>query len=453
MLIDPTLYSWQPNAPESYTTETAGSISFGDDGRRVYMIEVSGMSSGTLDVYADTEKTELIGSVTFPDILIEPTAPVCVDSLVMDGDGLAEGVSITLYSEIGYLKAGFEEYLNTTEGMTCIRNTPNDDGTDTVKGLDGFMFNGVEAENLYVSGNEWIGFGTSSEQLQVCRRDGKVYYIYRQVGTLADGTEFLKLRWEGYTQYNSTSESLRLIFEIFLFGNNDMFLNVVKTPTNSSYYGSSNLICNGQTTALRICDGSGGGQMICFRAQDNQGKSWEITYGEYTPMDVFSNKYLIRSGGVYYTVTDDALEQVDVASPTAACFYRYGTDVVPDGSLLLPLTNPDVLFWTNDPDESLQMRAELVAYPFPQTLTGYADMTSETILGIDMLSAVYTGQIDIKLSFDGGTTYGETMTFADFLAMDVDELWESCQANLSLHIQFTLHNDASLTRFKISYKN
>ena len=100
MLIDPTLYSWQPNAPESYTTETAGSISFGDNGRRVYMIEVSGMSSGALDVYADAEKTELIGSVTYPDILIEPTAPVCVDSLVTEGDGLAEGVSITLYSEI-----------------------------------------------------------------------------------------------------------------------------------------------------------------------------------------------------------------------------------------------------------------------------------------------------------------------------------------------------------------
>ena len=256
MLIDPTLYAWQPNAPEAFSTETAGSISFGDDGRRVYMIEVSGMSSGTLDVYADTEKTELIGSVTFPDILIEPTVPVCVDSIVTDGDGIGAGVSITLYTEIGYLKAGFEEYLNTTEGMTCVRNTPNDDGTDTIKGLDGFMFNGVEAENLYVSGNEWIGFGVNAEHLQVCRRDGKVYYIYRQEGTLADGTAFLKLRWEGYTQYNSTSESVRLIFEIFLFGNNDMFLNVVQTPTNSSYYGSSNLICDGRTTGLNICDGS-----------------------------------------------------------------------------------------------------------------------------------------------------------------------------------------------------
>ena len=193
MLIDPTLYSWQPNAPESFITETAGSISFGTEGRRIYMVEVSGMASGTLNIYADAEKTELIGSATYPDILIEPTTPVCVDSIVTDGDGIAEGVSITLYDEIGYLKARFEEYLNTTEGMTCIRNTANDDGTDTIKGLDGFMFNGVEAENLYVSGNEWIGFGANAEQLQVCRRDGKVYYIYRQEGTLADGTQFVKI--------------------------------------------------------------------------------------------------------------------------------------------------------------------------------------------------------------------------------------------------------------------
>ena len=453
MLIDESLYSWQPNAPESFITETAGSISFGTEGRRIYMVEVSGMASGTLNIYADAEKTELIGSATYPDTLIEPTTPVCVDSIVTDGDGISVGVSITLYDEIGYLKAGFEEYLNTTEGMTYIRNTPNDDGTDTIKGLDGFMFNGVEAENLYVSGNEWIGFGANAEQLQVCRRDGKVYYIYRQEGTLADGTSFLKLRWEGYTQYNNTSESVRLIFELFLFGNNDMFLNVVQTPTNSSYYGSSNLVCNGHTTALQICDGSGGGQMVCFRAQDNQGKTWEITYGEYTPMDEFSNKYLIRSGGLYYTVADDELEQVDVVSPTAACFYRYGIDEVPNGALLVPLTNPDVLFWTNDPTESLQMRAELAAYPFPQTLTGYADMSSETILGITMLSAEYSGEIDVKLSYDGGTTYGQNMTLAEFLNMNPNTLWQNCQAHKSLHIQFTLHNDARLTRFRIDYQN
>ena len=192
---------------------------------------------------------------------------------------------------------------------------------------------------------------------------------------------------------------------------------------------------------------------MCFRALDNQGNAWEITYGDYTPMEEYSSKYLIRSGGNYYTVENDALEQVDMSTPTAACFYRYGTDDVPDGSLLVPLTNPDVLFWTNDSNESLQMRAELVAYPFPQTLTGYADMSSETILGITMLSAEYSGEIDIKLSYDGGINYGASMTMAEFLQMDVDTLWQNCQAHKSLHIQFILHNNARLTRFKINYKN
>ena len=453
MLIDPTLYAWRPNAPEEYALETSGAISFGTEARRIYQMEVSGVSSGIVSIYADEEQTELIGEVTYPDALMEPSVPVCADCIYADGDGIGEGVVITLFDELGLPTQGLEDYLNTTEGMTCIRNTPNDDGTDTVAGMPGFMFNGVSAVNLYISGNEWIGIGTNAEQLQVCRRDGKVYYNYRQEGTLIDGTDFLKIRWEGYVQYNNTSESLRLIFEFFLFSNNDMFLNVVKTPTNSSYYGSSNLICNGQTTALSICDGTGGGKMIAFHSTDDQGRTWEISYGEYSPSDVFSNKYLIRSGGIYYIENEGELEQVDVVNPTAACFYRYGMDAVPDGDLLVPLTNPDVLFWTNDSDESLQMRAELVAYPFPQILTGYADMTSETILGIDMLSAEYSGEIDIKLSYDGGTTYGTAMTMAEFLAVDVDTLWENCQANKSLHIQFTLHNDARLTRFKISYKN
>ena len=453
MLIDPTLYAWRPNQPEEYALETSGAISFGVEARRIYQIEVSGLSSGTISIYADDERSELIGEVTYPDILMEPATPKCVDCIYADGDGIGAGVSITLYVERGLPTQGLEDYLNTTEGMTCIRNTANDDGTDTVAGMSDFMFNGVSASNLYISGNEWIGFGVNAEQLQVCRRDGKVYYIYRQEGTLIDGTSFLKIRWEGYTQYNSTSESVRLIFELFLFDNNDMFLNVIQTPTSSSYYGSSNLICNGQTTALSICDGTGGGKMICFHSLDDQGRTWEISYGEYTPSDIYSNKYLIRCGGNYYVENERELEQIDVESPTAACFYRYGMDTVPDGDMLVPLTNPEVLFWTNDLTESLQMRAELVAYPFPQTLTGYADMTSETILGIDMLSAEYSGEIDVKLSYDGGITYGASMSFADFLSMDVGTLWENCQAHKSLHIQFTLHNDARLTRFKISYIN
>ena len=44
MLIDESLYSWKPHAPEPFVTEAAGSISFAPDARRVYMVEVAGLS-------------------------------------------------------------------------------------------------------------------------------------------------------------------------------------------------------------------------------------------------------------------------------------------------------------------------------------------------------------------------------------------------------------------------
>ena len=108
MLVDPTLYAWLPNPPEEYALETEGIISFGDEARRVYQIEIAGVSEGTVSIYADDEKTELIGTVTAPDVLIEPASPVCTDSLVTEGDGIGAGVTLNLFSEKGLIKAGLE---------------------------------------------------------------------------------------------------------------------------------------------------------------------------------------------------------------------------------------------------------------------------------------------------------------------------------------------------------
>ena len=453
MVIDPNEYVWCPMEPSEYALETEGVFSFDGEGRRIYMIEVFGVSEGTVSVYSGEEKSELIGSVTFPDTKIEPSIPVHVDSLYLSGDGIAEGVSITFYCERGYQKSGIEEYLNSTEGMTCVRNTANDDTTDTITGVDWFRFNGNVANNIYVSGNHWIGFGSNSEQLKVCRRDGKVYYEYKQEGVLNNGTRFLKLRWEGYTQYNSTDVSRRLIFELFLFDTNDMFLNVVQTPTDSSFYGTSQFISNGGTIALNICDGSGGGQKICFYHGDETGNNWTVDYGDYVQTDIYTEAYLIRSENVFYSVIDGELAEVDVTAPTSANFYRYGTREIPDGALLLNLVNPDVLLWTNSPSESIRLKADITAYPYPQILTGYADMSSHTILGIRLLTAEYSGTVGVRISYDGGNTYEEEQTIDTFLNMDVDTLWQNCQAEKSLYIQFVLYNGAKFTRFKITYQN
>jgi hypothetical protein len=99
------------------------------------------------------------------------------------------------------------------------------------------------------------------------------------------------------------------------------------------------------------------------------------------------------------------------------------------------------------------MKAELTVYPYPQRLLGFADMSSETIKGISLITAEYTGNIGIKLSFDGGASYEEEQTMDEFLAADLESLWNRCEENRSLYISFILYNGAKLTRFKITYVN
>ena len=59
-----------------------------------------------------------------------------------------------------------EDILSSTENMTILRNNSlQDDGTDTVTGVDWFVYNEKTASTLYVSGNSWMGFGSNAEQL------------------------------------------------------------------------------------------------------------------------------------------------------------------------------------------------------------------------------------------------------------------------------------------------
>ncbi len=178
----------------------------------------------------------------------------------------------------------FSELVNTTTGMQVIRNTKNDDGIDTVDGVDWFKFNNVTADKLYINGNNGIGFGVSSEQLKICRRDGAIWNIYRLETVLGDGTKLLKIRVEGYTHYGAsgTHES-QIKYELFLFGNGDMYLNAIQSPASTSTYaGTSSLICNNKTTNLSLNGATPEKPVqVSFLHQDDSGIDWEIAYRAY----------------------------------------------------------------------------------------------------------------------------------------------------------------------------
>lgn len=139
----------------------------------------------------------------------------------------------------------FDSLLNTITGMTAVvNNTKHDDDVVSVAGVDWFTYAGKTASTIYVSGNNFIGFGQKAEQLKICRSDDAIYYVYRQEGTLASGKRFLKIRVEGYTHFSYTSSTYELKYEVFLIEGQTLFINVVDISTN-----------NGNTVTSSITDG------------------------------------------------------------------------------------------------------------------------------------------------------------------------------------------------------
>lgn len=439
MLIDETKYLWSKGQPEDILLSESPFFYVAEQALRIYRFE----GTGEILIYADTEMNDLLFRGALP---YEPDIPIACDGLTFVAE---TELTIRLISEVGILKTVLTQFLNTSENMTAISTSYNDDGTFSTEGLSGFMFNGIAALPMYISSNHWLGFGTSSEQMKILRRDGCSTAIYRQLGETSNGLQFLKIRFEGYTVYSNRIESNRLIFELFLLSNNDMFLNVIQTPTSGNT-GTSELICNGTTTALTLFDGSGGGTQVSFYHQDNAGRSWEIVYAMYEQKGSESYGYLLKQGDAFYTIVDGELTACDIENLTVAMFLKYGFEELPSAELLTPLVNPEFYFWKAGGSEEL-LKATLKAYP--QVLDAVADMSHISIIGIKLLTAEYSGDVGICVSLDDGVTYSEEVALGDCLNTDVEELWNSLPESRRIYFHFILHDNAALSRFKITYIN
>lgn len=449
MLIDASKYLWQRCSPEDISiSESSLAVAF-DQVLRIYRFSAEGFA-GIISIFEAEDAVEPVYSGPLP---YEPETPVACDGLffAMEQEEGAAPVALHLLAESGVKKVVLTPFLNTTEGMTAIRSSYNDDSTFTATGLDGFKFNGVEASTLYISSNHWIGFGVNAEQLKVLRRDGCSTAIYRQLGEAGLELRFLKIRFEGYTVYNNRVDANRLIFELFLLSNNDMFLNVIQTPTSSNT-GTSALVCNNTTTALALSDGSGGGTQACFRPQDADGRTWAVSYEPYAPDITESFAYLIRLGGTFYTQVEERLQELPVTALSAAAFLEYGFTEQPSAKLLAGLESPHIYRWQTG-DDPVLIKAKLKAYPYPQVLSATADMSHVSILGIKLMTAEYSGDVGVSYSLDNGQSWSGEVPLGDWLNTDPEELWDSLGEGRLLQMRFILHDNAVLSRFKITYIN
>ena len=184
-----------------------------------------------------------------------------------------------------------EDMMGNRENMEClVNNIRHDDDTMQFVGVDWFKFNNTLISNIFVSGNSFIGLGTNAEHLLVCRRDAAMYSFYREEGEIYGTYKFLKLRWEGYAQYNNTSEDVRLYYEWFFFDTGDMLLNIIKAPNAAGYLGSNRI--NGSTNkdfTVAVTQQ----QYITLLHKDDNGKQFDIEYKLIDLMPPFDNKYLL----------------------------------------------------------------------------------------------------------------------------------------------------------------
>ena len=232
-----------------------------------------------------------------------------------------------------------------------------------------------------------------------------------------------------------------------------MFLNVIQTPTSGNT-GTSELVCNNTTTQLNLVDstGAGGGTQVSFYHQDEDGRTWNIIYAMYENTGDFSFGYLLQQNGTFYSVFENELVEIPIETLTAAMFLKYGFEEIPPPEMLTPLTNPHLFLWKAS-GESTLLKATLKAYPYPQIITSVIDMSHISILGIKLLTAQFSGEVGVCQSLDNGETFSEEVPLSDWLNTDPDELYNSLNETRILILHFVLHDNATISRFKITYIN
>lgn len=353
------------------------------------------------------------------------------------------------YNSIEELVAGVE---NATQ---LVSVTKYDDNSYTIDGVPAFVkYKGTSVSTIYANGDSYMSFGGSIQDFRFNMRDTAMYNLWKEEGTYLGTYSFFRIRWGGMSNYNSYGGPYAQTFDLIIFDTGDVMLYAVDIPT--SYYSgtfSLNFVSyNAPTTDNRY---------VSFYAQEDG------TYTiEYAPIEFGSasiTKYLVRDSGKLYTVTDGALVEIQ-GTLNADLFNTSGADDIPDGTLLIGLTVPEVLCWT-DADELPKLTATVQGMP-----RGSHDVVSDNIpldrgniYGITSVEATASDNATYLLSFDGGAwmKYNDGkwsasdvgMTTAELVAVPVNAWSSMVNSAKYMQLKATLDGIDTVTKIKFNFDN
>ena len=149
-------------------------------------------------------------------------------------------------------------YVNTDEGLTALATTRIDDGWRDTANAVNFPFDGVVSSNAYINSNSFIKFAdtqpsstgaSQTANVHVCSRDGQSLYIGYQVVDAGTSGKALKIKYKGYTRYQTTYQlpEYKNEYEIFFLDSGSIILNQIAVPTNTTYIGDCRIVDNNVT--------------------------------------------------------------------------------------------------------------------------------------------------------------------------------------------------------------
>ena len=201
-------------------------------------------------------------------------------------------------------------------------------------------------------------------------------------------------------------------------------------------------------------------------------KLWDVALSDADILKVeidHDMKYLIRSTSTLYTVTDGTLTALAETEVTASLFQTYGVDDVPDGTLLLGLTDPEVLYWHDSTDDPPELTLTVTGSPpVPQiVITSTQDMSDPSILGIESATVDASDDVLFAISFDDGVTWkaydggkwvtlsaensGMTKTTMENISL---EAWADVVTSAMYKLRFVLMDtDSYVSAVRVNYIN
>ena len=93
-----------------------------------------------------------------------------------------------------------------------------------------------DIKTITFSSNSRIKF--DQEVLNVNKRDGCAYELSYSYGTLSNGTQYIKLLFDGYSRYNNRTDNVKLRYVVFRLTDGRIILFMKTKPTDSNYMGT-----------------------------------------------------------------------------------------------------------------------------------------------------------------------------------------------------------------------